>query len=131
MVTQSESLNFFKIYLKHLSLLLTTAIKKLPQSKTRQNSGVHVFQLNKHQSYCKLKIELNGEQLKNDSFPVYLRVILYLALSFKELDRKVKCGIKKYNLATKSLEDQPSMTLSAPTQRYIALFIKRCRSQLI
>ena len=90
---------------KTVEQMLTKALESLSEYY-QQNSlnanptktQVCAFHLNNHQANYKLNIQWNGEVLQNDTFPVYLGVILDRTLSFKEHAKKVKGKVAKRNV---------------------------------
>ena len=97
LATQAKS---FQTIQKRLSSALATLTEYYHQNCLNANptkTQVCAFHLNNHQANQKLDIKWNGEQLTNDSFPVYLGVTLDRTLSFNEHTRKVKAKVAARN----------------------------------
>ena len=119
---------------RRLSDALNTLTEYYRQNSLNANPGktqVCAFHLNNHQADRKLNISWNGNQLENDSFPVYLGVTLDRTLSYKEHTRKTKEKVATRNnllnkLANSSWGANPqtlrttALALSYSTAEYCA-----------
>ena len=79
--------------LKKLTLYYTTNSLNANPTKTQ----VCAFHLNNHQANRKLEIELNGQKLQNECYPVYLGVALDRTLSFNRHANNVKAKVATRN----------------------------------
>ena len=141
----SQAINFETIE-RRLSKALSTLTEFYKENSLNANPGktqVCAFHLNNHQAYRKLDINWNGNQLENDSFPVYLGVTLDRTLSFKEHARKTKEKVATRNnllskLANSSWGANPqtlrttALALSYSTAEYCApVWARSCHAKTI
>ena len=143
LATQSESFRTIERRLSKALESLTEYYQKNSLNANPAKTQVCAFHLNNHQADYKLKIKWNGEELENDSFPVYLGVTLDRTLSFKQHISKVKAKVATRNnilekLANSSWGANPetlrttAMALSYSTAEYCApVWGKSCHAKKI
>ena len=90
LATQANNFEAIERRLTQALSILTDYYKENSLNANPAKTQVCAFHLNNHQADRKLKINWDGNQLENDSFPVYLGVTLDRTLSFKEHARKTK-----------------------------------------